>query len=410
MERIEHSDVFGRVHILDVNKTLMPIQRMEVTKFREKTTGILIIGFCFLSFTCNSPTGPGTNAQPGSRNYTWTTDTLSPSAVFGPSVYHLRSIWGSSPTDVWTGGTLHNTQQYNLFHFDGKIWTGLKVQSDIWTIFGFASNDVWSGGEGNGGEIWHFDGHTWSRSLSYKPLNVNDAIIEDIYGTSPNDVYAVGMISPNPFYLNLQRGLILHYDGSSWKEVYTANYQSQFERVRVDRKGTVYLSGERYAYTASGDTELTDTQLLFQFRNGIVSQIYSDSSGNGIANIEKVGVKVYFILTSVSAVSHDMYIYDYMNNYLNTDGPFWQGNFEKLISINDPQFDGQVYGRGENDLFITLYDGIAHWNGTDVKRLLTFSNNFTFIPTPSIFEKEIFFCVSDGLNNVNMVVHGKLTE
>jgi len=379
-------------------------------KFRKMVDCILIIGVCLLSFTCNNPTGPGASAQPGSRNYSWTTDTLSPSAVFGPSVYHLRAIWGSSPTDVWTGGTLHNTPQYNLFHFDGLTWTGLKIQSDIWTVFGFTSNDVWSGGEGTGGEIWHFDGHAWSKSLSYKPSNAYDVVIQDIYGTNPNDVYAVGTIVMNPSYLNIQRGIILHYAGNEWNEIYTANYQSQFEKVRVDERGSVYLAGDRFAYTANGDTELTDTQLLYQFRNGIMSQIYSDASGNGVSNVEEIDLKVYFVLGSISTVSHDIYRYDYLDNNFNTGGKLLQGNFVKLFSVSDPQFDGQIYGRSENDLFLTDYDGIAHWNGTDIKRLLTFSNNFTFIPTPAIFDKEVSFCVFDGLNNVNMVVRGRLTN
>lgn len=363
---------------------------------------ILIIGACFLSFTCNSPTGPGASPQPGNRNYIWTIDTLSPSTVFGPSVYHLRAIWGSSPTDIWTGGTLHNTPQYNLFHFDGTIWTGLKLQSDIWTIFGFASNDVWSGGEGNGGEIWHFDGHAWTKSLSYKPSNAYDVVIQDIYGVKPDDVYAVGTIFLNPSYLNTQRGLILHYDGNVWKEVYIANIQSGYDRVRVDQTKTAYVCGVKYDYTQSGDTLLNGAQLLYQFKSGMLRQIFSDSSKGGFTMIDEVAKSIYFIL------SHE--ICEYTNNYFTVDGSIAEGNFVKLFSISDPQFDGQIYGRSENDLFLTDYDGIAHWNGTDVKRLITFSNNFTFIPTPAMFDKEVFFCVSDGLNNVNMVVRGTLTN
>ena len=55
-------------------------------------------------------------------------------------------------------------------------------------------------------------------------------------------------------------------------------------------------------------------------------------------------------------------------------------------------------------------NGIMHWNGTDLKYVIKLSNDFMYIPVPAIFEKDVFFGVQDGLNNVVTVVHGKLIE
>jgi len=369
-------------------------------KFRNIVASLLITGFCFLSFTCNSPTGPGASAQPGSRNYSWTTDTLSPSVMFGATGYNLTALSGSSPMDVWTGGT-HITPQYNLFHYDGTKWTGWSIPGEIWTILSFAPNDVWEGG--NDGKIWHFDGKTWSQNFAYTSINAAIVTIVNIYGLNPNDLYAVGAVLYDPG--EIQRGFILHYDGKGWTEMYKANIQSQFIRIRVEETGSAYVYGVRDDWTSGGDTLLAETRLLYQFRNGILRQIDTDSAkqGSGFVMVDEIQGNAYFVL------NHDICRYA-SNNYMSSGAPPLQGNFVKLFSIGYPQFDGQIYGRSENDLFLNDYDGIAHWNGTDIKRLLTFSNNFTFIPTPAIFDKEVFFCVFDGLNNVNMVVRGRLTN
>jgi len=51
----------------------------------------------------------------------------------------------------------------------------------------------------------------------------------------------------------------------------------------------------------AGDTELTDTTItIIQFRNGLMSQIYSDASGNGVSNVEELGLNVIFCPSHLS--------------------------------------------------------------------------------------------------------------
>jgi hypothetical protein len=357
-------------------------------KLKNILINILLLGFCSLSLTCKSPTSPDDNIQPGNRNYIWTVDTLH--YLWQSS---LGGIWGSSPTNIWCGG------YEDLFHYDGTTWSHWPgITCDVNTIFGFSASDVWIGG--NDGKIWHFNGNSWTENFVYRPDGLTNVSICNIYGKNANDIYAVGGITYNN---TTQRGFILHYDGSGWKEVYKTNYQSWFIRVRVENS-TAYIFGEKIDYTSGGDTVLTETYFLYRFQNGILKQIYSGSEGMGWTMIDEIGGRVYFIL------SHDICRYEYTNEYFKTGEYFSNGKFVKQFSIDDPKFNYQIYGRNIKDIFATVYDGIMHWNGTDLKYLVKYSNDFMYIPVPAIFDKDVFFGVVDGLNNVVIVAHGKLIE
>jgi hypothetical protein len=49
--------------------------------------------------------------------------------------------------------------------------------------------------------IWHFDGTSWS-AMS---VPSGETVLNDVWGTSAADVYAVG-----------DDGLVLHFDGAAW--------------------------------------------------------------------------------------------------------------------------------------------------------------------------------------------------
>jgi hypothetical protein len=354
-------------------------------KLKNILTNILLLALCFLSLTCKSLTGPDDSAQPGSRNYLWTTDTLK--YLWQPN---MEGIWGSSPTDVWTGG------EKDIFHYDGTTWTHWAyIPCELNTIYGFSANDVWIGG--SNGKIWHFDGSQWTENFVYKPENAYLVDISDIYGSNPNDVYAVGVIFYSGTDNTNQRGFVLHNDGSGWKEVYKANYYSQYLRVRTE-DGIANIEGTKISYTGAGDTSL-----MYQYNGNILQQIYSGNDNlYGHAEEDEIGGRVYFIF------SHDVCRYVRTNEHSITGDDFSVGTFVKQFSLNDPKFDGQIYGRNSKDIFATAYDGIMHWNGADLVYLMKFSNDATYIPVPAIFEKDVFFGVQDLQNSVVVVVHGKL--
>jgi len=84
---------------------------------------------------------------------------------------------------------------------------GWQRQSPVTTtgrlhgVWGNSGDDVFA--VGWWGTILHYDGSSWKEMISG-----TDALLYDIWGSSGNDVFAVGT-----------NGTILHYDGSSWKEM-----------------------------------------------------------------------------------------------------------------------------------------------------------------------------------------------
>ena len=348
-----------------------------------KTQLSLLAVFCvpLLAMCCkDNGITPIDYVQPGRRDYAWTIDTISPSQ-FGPSMYPLQSIWGSAPTDVWAGGE-NVTPNYNLFHYDGNKWSASKIGANISPIFGFGPNNVWIGG--NDGQIWHYDGLAWKKSFSYSPAAGFYACdIVDIWGPKADDCYASGVILGTSSD-DSQRGFVLHFDGTTWKETYKADFYSQFGRIRKE-DGVAYIDGLKIGYTQ------TDTVVFYQLSGTTLKEIYSNTYSKIVfGTLNDIGGKVYFV------IARDIF-------------RFVNGGFVKQFWFNEPNYGYQIYGRTEKDIFVRMEDGLAHYNGTDTKYLLSFSNSYTGIAqTPAIFEKEVFFILRDRSSAANMVLHGKL--
>lgn len=81
------------------------------------------------------------------------------------------------------------------------------------SVWGSGPSDVWAaGGQADRGLILHNTGDGWL------PVPVDaPSLIWNIYGTAPDDVYAVG-----------ERGLALHYDGATWRRVPTGTTQTLY--------------------------------------------------------------------------------------------------------------------------------------------------------------------------------------
>jgi len=347
---------------------------------------VLSIAACLLSWTCDSPTGA--EAPSGSRNYVWAVDTIQ------MTMNHLSSMWGSSPTDIWAGGA-GGTGWDRLLHYDGTRWTALNeyIASTVNTIYGFNAADVWIGGQE--GKIWHFDGSHWTESFLYHPGGFVYASIENICGTTSSDIYAVGLISYNDSTL---RGFILHYDGTRWNEAYRASFPSQFEKVRVEG-GIAYVWGTQISLTAS------DTDEIYLFDGSNLKEIYSGAEDvKGLTNINDIGGHVYCIL------SHDVCRYKLDRHFFSTGDNVVTGSFVKQFSIESPYFEYNVTGHSMSDAYALMHNGLGHWNGTDMKYLVTFSPLGVSPYEPMCFTKEVFFCGVDVTTGSSLVFHGKLTE
>ena len=104
----------------------------------------------------------GSNDDPppelGRRDYVWSADTL-----YSPPDSWFYDLWGASSDNLWAVAAGGDS---TLWHYDGQAWVPWpeRVSPDLFTVFGFARDDVWMGG--NDGKFFHFDGTEWS--LAYR--------------------------------------------------------------------------------------------------------------------------------------------------------------------------------------------------------------------------------------------------
>lgn len=315
------------------------------------------------------------NTQPGRRDYAWTVDTIKIPFTF------LYRIWGSSANDVWAvgpGGGLDQT----IWHYDGSKWKtdGISRGISPLAVWGFGNDDVWI--VGHEGKIWHNAGGGWTESFGYKK-NGFWVDFEDIWGDAPNNIYVTGFIDSG----NVRKGLILNFNGSRWNEITIPNIPYSFSRIRRGNKE----NANYYLYGYGGNAMNSDNVGLFELFSNSIRTIYEASfSSQNWAFIQEINSNLYFVIGNR--------IQKYLHN-----------EFIPVIQINDSNFGAQIYGRSSKDIFLRMFDGIAHYNGSNYEYLYKFNDGITIV-NAIIFEKEVFFLALDVQNNLNLIIKGKLAN
>lgn len=125
----------------------------------------------------------------------------------------IWGVWGSGPDDVWAvGGDMRTNRSGFLLR--GSAAKGFQrvveaaAQSPLYKVWGCSASDVWI--VGSGGQMVHWDGHGYSRSVLSRPdLDPSQQIdtFFTVSGRACNDVWVVG---------GNQNGLVLHFDGKQW--------------------------------------------------------------------------------------------------------------------------------------------------------------------------------------------------
>ncbi len=340
---------------------------------------VILLGVTCLNFCKRVPTLP--EPEPGPRNYMWEVDTLN------MEMNYISSIWGASPSDIWTVGP-GGTYQDRLWHFDGTNWSAYNKEPILClgnTLFGFRTDNVWMGGGGclvHGAVIWHYDGTKWSQHSEYDVKGSYSVDINDIWGINKNNIYACGIFVLKDEQTERIRGFVLHYDGQSWKEVVKADFPSQFHTVRSEGN-KVYIFSSATENGIRGDFE------IYEIKNRQLNKIYTGPRMTGISLYSLAG-KVYFVM------GQDVCRYT-------------NGSFVKQFTIDFENFGNKIYGRHENDQFIRMTDGIVHYNGQNMEYLYTFPQLSISIKDVVLFERDIFFCCRSNLT-IELIIHGKLKD
>jgi hypothetical protein len=352
---------------------------------------IALLSFSLLFTYCKNTT-VAPELKPGRRDYVWELDTLD------MPVNYIGSMWGASPNDVWAVGPA-GTENDRLLHYDGAKWSTYKkepINCAANALFGFSADNVWMGGQAGWGSkgagIWHYDGVKWSQNYVYDVEGSYDVQVYDIWGSGPNDIYASGVITFYDGKTDDFRGFLLHYDGRRWQEVVRVGpVNSQFLIIRKEQN-RAYV----HSFGSGGGSSAYETVTFYEVKGHELREIYSTSLADIYwASLNAVAGKVYFV------IGKDAF------RYLG-------GSLVKQFSFQYPQFDSGISGRNENDLFVTMKDGIAHYNGTDTEYLYKFPvDDMGQINVPMIFEKEVFFCIwnlTGPSYATNLILHGRLKE
>lgn len=286
------------------------------------------------------------------RQYVWTADTISYENSLQLS---MRTICKISPDDIYIGG--HNSvNEGNFWHFNGEVWKNIDLREDIELmahsfrkIYGFSVDNVWAVGKQtifhpiiqntllrNAPLIIHYDGVKWEK---HNLASFNG--LWSIHGDSPNNLWVCGT-----------GGLVAHYNGFEWIE------------------DTVRVPDQR-----EGNLEISDITV---YNNNVylVATLHRPD-GTGSFNSIRGEIDNWEVIDSFNYNEQpsfgDMYLYASPDGYL-FSSPTKVYRFENgLWNIFLDQFGPynpakELMGPSQNDLIINAYDGVYHWNGSDLYR------------------------------------------
>ncbi len=337
---------------------------------------LMLIWISFVLFTAlfsckDNPVDPYANLEPGRRDYEWTVDTIE--VPIRDYLLPMR-MWGSSPNDIWIVGEADVTYN-NIWHFDGSSWQNIPVAGlyNPLGIFGFSKDQVWLSNAY--GEFWNYNGTSWKKHsrVSFPDFDIIDS--QNIWGCSTNNIYSVGF--RETYNIQGQFGTIVKYDGSKWKILNIPNIPGSFISVKCQ------VSTGWYFIDAFNSNTATNPYSIFVLKNDSLKMVHT---GNKITTVSSIGDEAYLLI--------DKSIFKYENDKLH----LWK-------DFSGTNYQGRIWGRTEYDFFTNNYDGIGHFNGTD---LITIYKTNIGISEAIIFDKDVFFLAQGSERYRFFVIHGKL--
>ena len=275
----------------------------------------------------------------------------------------MGDVWGTSSTDVFALGS-----SGTLLHYDGTSWKSLPVPR-IWAgaIWG-TSNHVFVAGERS---IYHYDGRQWEPMLTEYP-----GAFHDVWGTSAQDVFAVGNAATQPY--SDWHGVVLHYDGSAWTPMPIGTVNS-LQAVWGSSSTDVFAAGVGIMLHYDGSTwtpvpgELGATSLWGSSSTDVfgITESYSGSRimhYNGIRWDTSLASTDWALHRLWGSSSTDVYAVGDRGTILHYDGVAWQET-----GGSDSDMYG-VWGSSAQDVFVVgggdfwySQSGalILHYDGTE---------------------------------------------
>jgi hypothetical protein len=227
------------------------------------------------------------------------------------------------------------------------------VASGLDRVWGSGPNDVFAAGPG--GVVLHYDGSTWKKTSTGTTTTLCD-----IWGTGPNDVFCVGWF-----------GTILHYNGSAWSTMNSGSNAALYG---------VWGSGPNDVYAVGYARSLLhfDGSSWSTLMGGGVSNYFNDVWGFGPNEVFAVGDMGWVLhyngstwspmpcgtgqeLTGVWGTGpNDVFVATFAGKILHYDGTSW--GF--MPGENPSWWIYSFWGTGPNDVYVVgQYGTMLHWDG-----------------------------------------------
>jgi len=321
-------------------------------------------------YSCKSAYDVPQAGPPGSRNYIWTADTLSPEGSF-----MFTNIWGSSPKNIWLVGT-GTTEDVCLWHYNGNLWKSLNYlpSSNLNALSGVDSDFVWAGDiEGN---LFKYDGSNWA--LNQKIITTGFDLRESIglYFVSRSEGYCVGQNIKKE--TNYYEAYILKYNGSKWFPLDIGTNKCVFTSIKKHVKSGFFLISATEA-----DSAHQEKLFLFDSYNNKLHEIYSGKEPPVLCEI-----------------NNELYIT--MDSKIYKLGKNGQLELWKSFKWSTPYLT-QANGMSESDFFGIGALGLMHYNGTD---FVTIYKTNLMLFNMLVFSDAIFVCAVDPVTYKTVIIKG----
>ncbi len=309
-----------------------------------------------------------------SHDWTWTMETFGDFSGSGfYDVAIVNDTLAYAVGEIYLNDSLgqHDPTLYNLAIWNGQRWrferrnftwrllypnSGGEPQgtSSIRSIFAFNPNDIWIAAQ----TVQHWNGTTWTEYAAIVgydnqgfPIAAGGAL--KIWGNSSSNLYFVG-----------RGGLIIHYNGSSWRKIESGTTVDLTDIYGTPDGKEVWVC----AFTSD------DSTALLRIRNGVCQTVWATwqtpaqnllmPNFRGVVGVCCFGnLEVRFGSGSVQYYvpfpPHRTYYLENIDFY--PDYPLW-ANY--------------IRGSSKNNMFTSNYVGeIHHWNGVRFKKYNILTEN-----------------------------------
>lgn len=292
----------------------------------------------------------------------------------------------------------------------------------IFDIWGSSPNDVWAVANTGVNNLWHFNGEEWSTW----PKRVGTTFYS-IYGFSQDDIWMGG-----------NDGKLYHFDGNEWALSFRYDVEgmrgANMRSIWGNSPDDIYVAGniqpesgppwESFLLHFDGnrwnELVLTNYGMLFQrvrsTESGAFLEAYDRDHSPSLFQFYRYESNRLEKLFSVPTSEIDWFSLNKVGNemfYVLGDAlyTYSYNRFIKEVISTPPNFGFQIYGRHKKDMFLRMSDGLAHYNGVNAEYLFNLDHSRLSISNNAvIFENKIFFIVRDYDQGSNYIYHGSLTE